>query len=350
MKASIIIPNRNDTIMLSITVRSALEELKSIDNDGEIIVVDNSDEDFWRVLKNPDKSPLSLRYVREGKVRLIRQSFPSLYSARQTAIEAAQGEYIINNDSHVLYGRNVVKDVVDFMDNDKEKKVGLGFSPIGWITGPEILARHDIQPNAKGSIFGPWGRRYYEPTKISWNFGFRIARRDWLLNECKGFGFFAKKQVSWGGGEFYIAMKSWLLGKENWAIPANPMYHIGPFSPEIERLDGHRYRLYGKSGNGKTAIGILAAFYALGGHEIKDYVRKNEVGLAQQYSLDIDRDWPEACRLAKEDRRWIKEHQVMSFQDLLEQQPWMEGWGDDRWSQWHPGREINEVFDLNELE
>ena len=66
MLLSVVIPNRNDTVMLGITVRSALEEMKAVP-DSELIVVDNSDADIWRLLKTPNISPLSLKYVREGK-------------------------------------------------------------------------------------------------------------------------------------------------------------------------------------------------------------------------------------------------------------------------------------------
>lgn len=334
MLLSVIIPNRNDTVMLGITVRSILEQFKAIDGDCEVIVVDNSDHDIWRVIKKSACSPLAFKYIKDGQLKLIRQDFPSMYSARQTGIEKAQGIYVGNCDSHTLHGHNLWGDVLDFMK--ETENVGFGFSPIGYIDQHECLARSDIRPNKHGSIFGPWGRSYDKPVKISWNFGFRITERDWFLNECGGFGFFSDNKVSWGGGEFYVAMKSWLLGRENWAIPASAIYHIGPFNKHIAKVSGYRYRLYGESGNGRQGIGILGALYALAGNWGKEYARKNTEGLKDQYGIDIDRDWPDAVRIAKQDRKWIEQNQKISFQELIETEPWMEGWGKDRWKLWNP--------------
>jgi glycosyltransferase involved in cell wall biosynthesis len=338
MKLSVVIPNRNDTVMLGITVRSALEELKSIDNDGEIVIVDNSDEDIWRIIKTVNVSPINLGYVEEGKIKLIRQSFPSLYSARQTAIEHAEGEYVYNMDSHTIVGYNSFRDLVDFMDN--HKGIGFGFAPIGWVSQHELYARHDIRTD-EGSIFGSWGKQYDEPTKICWNFGSRICNRGWFLNTHKGYDFFAKERLSWAGGEFYIPIKSWLLGYECWAIPCSPQYHIGPFSSEIERRCGYHYRVYSDSGQGKPGVGILAAFHALGGDDGIEELKKTPQAYSQ-YGLNLNGDLDYAKSLAKEAREDISKRQVISFKELLEKRPWNEGWKD-----WKPYEKIKRNFDLN---
>jgi glycosyltransferase involved in cell wall biosynthesis len=341
MKLSIIIPNRNDAVMLAITVRTALEELKAIDNDGEIVIVDNSDIDVWNVISAVNKSPLNLGYVEEGKVQLIHQTFPGLYSARETGIKYARGKYCYNMDSHTVVGHDSLKDLVNFMEEREGSQVGFAFAPIGWVSQHETYARHDIKVN-EGTVFGNWGRQYYEPTKICWNFASKIFNREWFLSTHGGYGFYAKKQVSWGGGEMYVALKCWLLGYENWAVPCSPQYHIGPFSEEVQRL-GYRYRWYGTSGEGKVGIGVLAAFYALGGEEMKEEARKAKKGLAQ-YGIDVDKDWPEAKRLAEEDWEWLKARQVMSFQELMEKQPFHVGWED-----WRPFEQIKKVVDLSRL-
>jgi glycosyltransferase involved in cell wall biosynthesis len=350
LKLSVVVPNRNDTVMLAITVRSILEELKAVAGGGEIVIVDNSDEDLWLILKTMNVSPLALQYVEEGKVQLIHQKFSSIYSARAEAIRSARGEYVYNVDSHMLIGHNTLKDMVDFMDADKEGKVGFAFSPIGWFSAHEALARHDIRID-QGTIFGSWGKRYYKPMKICWNFGSCICRTKWFNGEFGGYGFFDKKRVSWGGGEFYAAMKGWLLGYENWAVPTNPQYHIGPFSKEIETRTPYRFRLYGKSGEWEKGMGIFAAFYALGGDEMKEEARKAEVaGVGRNYGISVDRDWETAKELAHEDWLWLKERQEITYFELMEKQPWKEnGWGN--WGNWKPDEEagIKRVFSLSDL-
>ena len=347
MMLSVVIPNRNDSVMLAITVRSCLEELKAVPGGGEVVVVDNSDEDIWQILSTVNISPIDLGYVEEGKVQLIRQPYPCLYSAREAAIKAARGKYVYNMDSHTIVGHDSLKVLVDFMEAREGGNVGMGFAPIGWISKHETYARHDIRLD-EGTIFGNWGRQYDDPTKIFWNFGSRICRREWFLNVHGGYGFFSKKRISWGGGEMYAAIKTWLLGYENWAVPCSPQYHIGPFSAAIEARTPYRYRVYDKSGNGRTGIGVLAAFYALGGEEAKEEAMKSKKGLAQ-YGLDPERDWREARKLAGEDWEWMKKSQIISLKKLLEKQPWAEGWDENRWKSWRPYESIGKVQDLSKL-
>lgn len=346
MILSVIIPNRNDTVMLSVTVRSCLEELKAVPGGGEVVIVDNSDEDLWKIISTVNISPINLGYVEEGKVQLIRQPYPSLYSAREAAVRAAKGKYVYNMDSHTIVGRDSLRDLVAFMEQ-AGPKVGMGFAPIGWISQHELYARHDLRID-EGSIYGNWGRQYDEPTKICWNFGSRICSREWFLDTHGGYGFYARQRVSWGGGEMYAALKTWILGFENWAVPCSPQYHIGPFSAAIETRTPYRYRLYGASGNGKTGIGVLAAFYALAGEDGKEEARKAHAGL-KQYGIDAEKDWPEARRLAAEDWEWLRERQVCPFKELMEKQPWAEGWDKHRWSSWKPYEKIAKVQDLSKL-
>lgn len=338
MKLSVVIPNRNDTVMLGITVRSCLEELKAIGNDGEIVIVDNSDEDIWKIIKTVNVSPFSLGYVEEGRIQLFHQPFPSLYSARQTGIEKARGEYVYNMDSHTVVGHNHFLDILNFMEANKG--IGFGFTPIGWVSQHERWSRHDLRTD-EGTLFGNWGRLYDTPSRICWNFCSRICNREWFLNTHGGYDFFAKKRISWGGGEFYIPVKGLLLGYENWAIPTSPQYHIGPFSAEIQRRTGYKYRQYDGTGQGKLGIGILAAYYALAGEDGKEELAKFPQ-VYTQYGLNLNGDWEYAKSLAKEAREDIEKRQVISFKELMEKRPW-----EQTWNEWRPT--IQRVFDLNQL-
>jgi glycosyltransferase involved in cell wall biosynthesis len=340
MELSIVIPNRNDTVMLGITIRSALEELKAIDNDGEIVIVDNSDEDLWDLLRRVNVSPFSLGYVEEGRIRLIRQTFPSLYTARQTAIEQARGKYVYNMDSHTIVGHNQLLDLVNFMN--KTNLLGFGFAPIGWISQHENWARHDMRTD-EGTIFGNWGRLYFEPTRICWNFGSRICNREWFLNVHGGYDFFAKRRISWGGGEFYIPIKGWLLGYESWAVPTTPQYHIGPFSAEVQHRTGYHYRLYEHTGSGKLGLGILAALYALAGEYGKEYIKQTPQ-VYTQYNLNLEEDWEMAKDFAKEAREDIQKRQVISFQDFVNKAEWSHAW-----NEWNPQDTLKRVFNLDQL-
>ena len=320
MKVSAIIPNRNDTVMLAITVRSVLEALHSIDDDGEIVIVDNSDKNIWDILKTPKFSPLAHHYIRLGKVRLIRQEQPSLFAARMTAAKEAKGEYLLNLDSHMLIGQNTVFDLVNFLDTDLENRVGFAYAPMGWCGQHESNARHDIRTDTN-TIYAGWGKLYSTPTPICWNFGSWMCRRDWLL-KTRGYGFLADNFVAWGGGEFYVSIKSWLLGYENWAVPTNPLYHIGPFSSEVQGINNYKYRVYTGSGKGRAGIGILASFYALAGEDGKEMALTAEPIMRQHHGIKVNRLWSEAKKLAENDWLWLQKHQVYTLDDFWSNRLW----------------------------
>lgn len=321
MKLSVLIPNRNDSYMLSITVRSILEAFKDIKDDCEIIIVDNSDTDIWEVISTPNMSPLAYKYVREGKVKIIRQEEPSMFIARMTAAREATGEYLFDIDSHMLIGNRTFIDLINFMDNAPEE-VGLAYCPIGWCGQPESLARHEIRTD-RGMIYDAWGYKHENIKKICWNFGSCLKRRDWWLNVHKGYGFFAKRKLAWGGGEFYVSIKSWLLGYENWAIPTSPIYHIGPFNHYVERVSGYRYRMYVNDGAIRRGVGIVAAFYALAGPEDGyKFALTAEAGLKKHHNITVDECWDEASKLAQKDWEYIQANQKYTLREFWENRIW----------------------------
>jgi glycosyltransferase involved in cell wall biosynthesis len=306
--------------MLSVTVRSALEALKGVSGGGEIVIVDNSDPDLWQLLSTPNPSPLAWHYIKEEKVRLFRQDTPSLFVARMTAIREARGKYVFNVDSHNLMGLNTLPDLANFLDNSNSK-VGLAYCPIGWCGQHELNARHEMRTD-QDTIYAGWGKQYYEPTKICWNFGSWMTRKDWFLETHGGYGFFEKHKMAWGGGEFYVSLKTWLLGYENWAVPTDPIYHIGPFSQALHDRTNYKYRLYGNDGKEKRGIGILASFYALAGDDGKEFAKEAEAGFKKHHGLTVEADWARAKELAKEDWEWMQKHQVRTLREFWENRVW----------------------------
>ena len=123
-------------------------------------------------------------------------------------------------------------------------------------------------------------------------------------------------------------MKCNLLGYENWAIPTSPQYHIGPFSERVQRL-GNGYRLYGNSGKGKVGIGILAAFYALGGDDAKQECAKANEGLKDQYGITTETHWDEAKEFAHETWLKNKDRFKITLGEFIKKQNWTQTW--DKW-------------------
>jgi len=334
-KLSIIMGTRNETVFLNLTVRSAIEELKAVEGGSEIIVVDNSDRRLWeseveedgtkKTLRGAVQTMIPYRYLKLKKVKLIRQEAPCFTAARMTAARAASGEYLFCVDSHVLFGRDVLKDAVAFMDrHEGDEKLGFGHSPICWAGQFEGAKKHQLAPKPGAHHGWNWAGYREKESRISWKFMPWICRRDWYLDTLRGYGCLADNMVGWGGAELLQQVKALLMGYENWAIPGSPVIHIGPYGSLDRELTGYRYRTYGSSGKYPPGMGVLAAFYVLmGDQEGLTHVRTHQDRMMARYSLEItDEKWEMAKEIGREERAWLADRQVMTYQEMLEKRPW----------------------------
>ena len=327
---SIIIANRNDTAMLSVTVNSCIEELRPLGlQNCEIVICDNSDLVIYRQLNNC----LPIGWMREGILKVHRQESPCLFTARETAIEKAKGKYIICLDSHMIVGRDMFVNLVKFMKERKDDKtLGFAHAPINWAHHHTSSAVHD-RDMSKNEL-GDWNRSYPTERTITWKGMPWICRRDWFLDKDEGLGAYgalSQNEVSWGGGDMHIGIKPWLLGFKNWAVPCNPGIHIGPF-PKINlkgdskvdcsgSANGYKYRLYSASGNYPHTFGFLVSCYVLGGESM---MSRNKDAITARFGkyLDVSEWWQQAMVLGKDEKAWLDERKIMTFEQLLEQEPW----------------------------
>ena len=328
-KVSIIISNRNDVAMLAVTVRSCIEELKPLGaGAGEIVIADNSDEGIYKLIG----SALPTGYCQQGLLKIHRQDFPCLFTARELAAEKAKGKYIICVDSHCIIGRDIIVHLVNFMES-KEDDPTLGFAhaPVNWAHQHERASRHDRDMTT--CELGNWNSAYKTERMINFKGMPWICRRDWFLDRDKGlnaYGALSEHKLSWGGGDMHIGIKPWLLGFKNWAVPCSPAIHIGPF-PKIDRgkdpnhvnvdSSGHKYRLWGESGVGPHAIGFLVSCYVLGGEFMME---RNRATIKERFGryIDLDKWWDKAIEYGKDEKSWLDERKVTSFGDLLKDKPW----------------------------
>lgn len=318
MLLSVIISNRNDTSMLAVTVRSCLEEFKALRGDAEVVIVDNSDPDIYEVIRNG--SVFAKRYMQEGRVRVYRQEDPCLFTARETAARQAKGRYISCLDGHMLVGHNMFRSLVDFMNSQRDNpKIGFAHAPISWCHQHESFSRHDR--DVTNGELGPWGDAYPEARPITWKGMPWICRRNWFLNELGAYGALSEHKISWGGGDMHIGTKPWLLGYENWAVPASPGIHLGPWPKGAQGTIKHQYRLYTQSGNYPTSFGFLVACYVLGGEGM---IERNIETINQRFGWkDNIHDYVKTAKeLGQRERDWLLERQVMSYEDWLKLRPW----------------------------
>jgi len=328
-KVSVIISNRNDTVMLSITIRSCLEALTPFGNLGEVIVCDNSDPEIYKSLN----SYLATGYIRDKKLKIFRQDFHCLFTARETAIEHSQGEYIVCVDSHMILGHNMIVDLVNFMErHSNNNKLAFAHAPINWLNHHERSSKHDRDMSV--NELGNWNKSYKTERKITWKGMPWICRREWFLdrkNGLNGYGALRDHKISWGGGDMHIGIKPWLLGYENWAVPCRPAIHIGPFPKNdytkkgnevtVSNGQGYKYRLWSNSGYGPHTFGFLVSCYVLGGEKM---MSRNKAAIKERFGrfINVDKWWQKAMELGHEEKQWLDARKKMSFEQLLETQPW----------------------------
>lgn len=332
-KVSVIISNRNDIAMLIVTIRSCIEEMRPLGKgEGEVVVCDNSDPAVYEKLK----SAIPSGYQRDGTLKVIRQDYPCLFTAREAAIKAATGDYIMCLDSHMLVGRDSIVNLAAFMDcHKRDPELGFAHAPITWAHHHESRARHDR--DLARSELGPWGKAYDVEKTITWKGMPWMCRRRWFLDRrwgLGGYGALAQHRVSWGGGDMHIGVKPWLLGFKNWAVPTNACIHIGPF-PKLDLIPGakdslvpaqapndpYKYRLYGTSGNFPHTFGFLVSCYVLGGEPMME---RNKKMLNERFGryLNTGQWWKKAIELGKDEKEWLDSRKKMTFEEFLERKPW----------------------------
>ena len=329
MKVSVIISNRNDVSMLVVTIRSILEELRPLNDDSDIIIVDNSDLDDYKLLN--DEFPRG--YLETGKIKFFRQDFPCIFTARETAIKQSKATYIVCVDSHMLVGRNMILDLVTFMDTHKDDEtLGFAHAPINWLHQSESKSRHDRDMSE--CELGNWGLKHNKVQTITWKGMPWICKREWFLSRedgIGGYGALSQHHLAWGGGDMHIGIKPWLLGYKNWAVPTSPAIHIGPFPNEIGDNPNYirthkyeardKYRLYQLSGKGSVSLGFLVSCYILGGEPM---MQRNAKALTRRFSkvLDVKKSWDAAIAYGKDEKRWLDSEKVITFEELLTLKPW----------------------------
>lgn len=306
--------------MLNVTLNNAIEMLKTIDMNGEIVIVDNSDQKFYELM--PIAYPVG--WLKNGWVRVFRQEEPGFTTARMEAAKQAKGEYIFCVDSHVLFGLNTLRDSLDFMERHKDdEKLGFGHPPIRWAHQGPAAVKHTLKVSDKGLPNGGWDCAYSKERRMFWKFMPWICRREWFLNTLRGYGTHATERLSWGGAEALMQVKSLMLGFENWAIPTDPVIHIGPYTPEVIKTGQYKYRTYGANGNKPHGFGVLVAYAVLGGPIVgKVHAQRGQQQFENRHKFKPLSRWDEVWEMSKPEHEWLQERKVYDYEQLLLEKPW----------------------------
>jgi len=299
--------------MLCMTVLSALEALKESNIDGEILVVENSDEDVHLAAM-----ACLAGQIKEGNVRVLREKHPSISLAIHRCHSEARGKYLFYTDAHTLIGHGTISALLDFMARHAKEKIGFVYAPIQWAHSSKATKRTHF--NVSTCRLGQWGgsKPVEMEQRVPWKgMPYMIEKSVW--DAISGLGCCAEHKIGWGVLP-YLGIKTWVMGYENWAIPDGVVYHFGEW-PEIVRPHA-KYRTYSNGGI-HVGAGRAVALYVFGGeHVVRDEYRKSKSFAAHFKSEDT------AVELAKkiggEEKARFDALGYEKLDALLARKPWAE--------------------------
>lgn len=312
MKLSVVLATRNELPMLSMTVLSAVEQIKAEGIDGEVFIVDNSDPEYW-----PAVQSILAGQIKDKMVRLVREEDPSIAASLDRAHREAKGEFLFYTDAHTLIGAGTFKASLDFFEANPEKPIGYLHTPIQWAHASSSARRAYFGLNR--TLLGSWGDAGHidVPCKVTWK-GMPYMIRKSVYEAIGGLGCCATHRLGWGV-MCYMGIKPWLLGYENWAIPQGVAYHFGQW-PEPARAFV-KYRTYSKSGNRRVGVSLAVAPYVLGGEQllVQEFGR---MGLGKYFSGGLIQCLAEVREVAEEDRLWVEANRKWTYQEMIDAAPW----------------------------
>lgn len=307
-KVSVILATRNELELLIMTVLSAVEAMHGVD--GEIVVVDNSDEKFCECVKS-----LLSGQIKDGMVRYFRQEEPSSAATMERAAKEAEGEFIFYTDAHSLIGSQCIKKSLEFFDRHEGEPVAFCYTPLLWAHMSSSAKKMSFRFHRNN--MGSWGKMTDHELKVTFKGMPHMIRKE-VYHAIGGYGCLAEHHMAWGGLIPYLGWKPWLLGYENWAIPDSVTYHFGEY-PKVCREDT-KYRRYNVSGKYQPGQSHAVAAYVIGGEK---FLRQEYLpARMERYFASVDHALGIAKEVGGKEREWMLANQKYSVWELLENPPW----------------------------
>jgi glycosyltransferase involved in cell wall biosynthesis len=278
-------------------------------NTVEIILIDNcSNDDVY-----PQRGTAGTTSYLEGrgiyynaKLRILRDPIAGNHSARNKGAEIARGKYLFFSDAHMAYRPGFFNEMIRTIDESD----GLFHGGIAWM---------GAYPPAIGGVGFAYTIKLGEEWKGTWN-PYHLGVDDWWAIPSQGhcsvgvrkdqfmkFGGYPKVHRTYGGGEFYIDMKWWMLGSKVVVNPKCIGYHLSSSR-------GYSYR------HDDYIENVLGASYALECDDWRErtYINYLRKGRKEVLEAMLRRNEKEYL----DDREFVKKNKVTSFNDLLVERPW----------------------------
>lgn len=303
MVFSIVISARNEFPQIVFTIQSIINDLETFltPDEWEIIVVSNcsDDERTWRFV-----AERGLHY--HGDVRFILDPIAGNVTSRNKGAKIAKGKYLVFSDAHMSYPLGTFKRLLETI----KESGGIVHGTVQWLGGYK-----PSQPSVQYSL------KIGEKLWGTWNMAL-VKEDDWFYIPCSGHCFLGVEREQflsfggyngyfrcYGGGELYLALKWWMLGKPVVVDPRIVSYHLSAGRGYSYHQDDliHNMMLLGYALNAD----------ALGERVYIRYLDKSGVNREHLNKLH-----DQAKREAEHDRTFLATCSARSLYDVLIERPW----------------------------
>jgi len=296
---SVIIPTRNEFKNLMWTLQAAQADLE--DRDYELIVVMN--------LCDPEEAEKLRKYwpfkVGRGKV-IEYNDKPSCWQARNAGAAAAEGDYLLFLDSHVIPSTGSFSRLLDYHKGWK----GVAHCALNyWLEPPEkTLHGYKWQPE---KFWGTWTRLKPKPPDyriLLSGTSSSLIDRD-VFEEIGGFH---PAFGTYGGGEAYIDLKVQMFGYEVRMPPGCRLWHLTEQRGYFWTNEGIWFN-------------FMVAAYALGGDKyIQTYYDNVKAKIGERYHENLTKIRDDAIAAGQEDREFIEANAKFTLDEVIST------WDDER--------------------
>ena len=314
---SVVIPARNEFPNIVHTVHSILNcwEADGFDpKDIEIIIVDNGSREWedpiWDKSKPATRGtttylmPRGIYWART--LRVLYDPICGNHSARNKGARIARGKYVFFSDGHMSYRPGFFKYSIQAC----EETGGLVHGVIAW------MGAYPPSPTGLGyqytiklgeEIKGTWGN--YLSTQDKWFYIAAQGHCSVMANRKQflDFGGYPDIHRTYGGGEFYVDMKWWMFGSTVVCEPRAIGYHLA--SGRGYTYDHNDY-----------IENVLGVSYALGMDDWRERASINWMRRGRKETIDAIMERNE--REYADDRIFIQQRRVHTFNDIIKDMPW----------------------------
>ena len=219
MDISVVIPARNEHPQIEFTLQTIFDQLERSSFDWEVILVDNMSTDAT------SSHAENRHWHKNGRLKIIRYNERgSCWQARNAGCEMARGEIVWLFDAHVVISEQLFFRQMEVFRARPE--CAIVYTPVRYMSdGAKNTAYgYSIEPQLRQKFWGSWTKRKERatPYRIPMSGTAGIAVRRSFLREIRGW---PEPLMLYGGGEQWISLLCWMMGRECFIHPETHLYH-----------------------------------------------------------------------------------------------------------------------------